>query len=581
MIHFTVTAQLRFVRRPQALLLALATFACLFTASLRTATAYEFTLQGATIADIQQAFDGGFTSEQLVQMYLNRIAAYDDAGPGLNAVLSVNPRALDEARALDAERWLTGPRGPLHGVPVLLKDNLQYAPLPTTAGSAALADSQPLADAFVVRRLIDAGAIVLGKTNLDELAITGAGYSSIAGVIRNPYRPTRTSGGSSGGTGAAVAANFATFGLGTDTGGSIRTPCSFQGLACIRPTRGLVSIDGVVPFTPTRDAVGPMARTVADAAAALGVLAGYDPHNPTFTTAVPAPAVQFDQFHSDYTQFLDAHALNGARLGVITNFLGEANGVDPGITQSTLAAIAAMRARGADIIDVTLDDDFLSAVAATYRAERLYEQKQYLDAYLSGLGPSQPHSITELQQRLASPSIADSETPSIIMPSLELANSADRTEIDAAYAENAVATTSTLRQSLIDTLDSLQLDALIFPTVNIYASPAFGEEDPTYTAYRLTAPVRPVELASSLGLPDITVPIGLDPWGLPATLSMTGRPYSEPTLVGLAFSLEQATLAGSTPSYTPSLPGESVPEPALALGFLWVSMMGVMMSLRR
>jgi len=168
-----------------------------------------------------------------------------------------------------------------------------------------------------------------------------------------------------------------------------------------------------------------------------------------------------------------------------------------------------------------------------------------------------------------------------VIPTLEWSDSADRTAIDADYAQAAVAATPGLRQSLLDTLDLLQLDALVFPTTNVYARPAFGEEDPTYTNYTATAAARAVELASSLGLPDITVPIGLDPWGLPATLSMTGRPYSESRLVGLAYSLEQATLTGSTPSYTPALPGESVPEPALALGFLWVTMMGVMISLRR
>jgi amidase len=250
--------------------------------------AFDFQLEEATIAHINEAFDEGvLTSEQLVQLYLNRITTYDDAGPRINSVLSLNSQALDLARTLDIERQQTGPRSLLHGIPILLKDNHDTLDMPTTGGSVALADSIPADDAFAVKLLKDAGAIILGKAEMDEYAISGGGYSSIGGSTLNPYRLTRTSAGSSGGTGAAIAANFAVFGMGSDTGGSIRTPCSFQGLVCIRPTRGLVSLDGVIPFVMSRDAIGPMARTVADAATALSILAEYDGNNPTLTTPIP------------------------------------------------------------------------------------------------------------------------------------------------------------------------------------------------------------------------------------------------------------------------------------------------------
>ena len=207
------------------------------------ADAAVFELEEATIAEINQAFDAGaLTSTQLVQLYLNRIATYDDSGPFINSVLTINPDALAIAAELDLERQLYGPRSPLHGIPILLKDNHDTVDMPTTGGSDALAGSRPPDDAFVVQRLRDAGAIIFGKAEMDEFAISGSGYSSLGGFTLNPYNFNRQSGGSSGGTGAAIAANFAVLGTGSDTGGSIRTPCSFQGLACIRPTRGLVSL---------------------------------------------------------------------------------------------------------------------------------------------------------------------------------------------------------------------------------------------------------------------------------------------------------------------------------------------------
>ena len=528
--------------------------------------ATSFVLEEATISSINKAFDEGIlTSETLTQLYLNRIATYDDAGIKINSVLTVNPLALDIARELDLERQLSGPRSPLHGIPILLKDNHDTYDLPTTGGSAALAGSVPDNDAFAVDLLRDAGAIILGKAEMDEFAISGGGYSSIGGATLNPYRLTRTSAGSSGGTGAAIASNFAVFGTGSDTGGSIRTPCSFQSLVCIRPTRGLVSLDGIIPFVLSRDAIGPMARTVEDAAIALGVLAEYDPNNPTLTTAIDEPPVQLDKFYDDYTQFLDSDALNGARLGIVRNYVGNANGVDPEITQLVENAIDTMESLGATVVDVSFDNDFLRTMSRTYGNAIPVEQKIYLEEYLATLDASYPKTIDALINVLSTPPISTSSTPSSILGTLRNTrdNGSSTTGLNN-YQINSVNATPVVRSTLLNTLDTQNLDAFIFPTVNTFARSAFGTTDPTFVNPPGTsAPVRQVEFASSSGLPDITVPAGFGQLGLPFTISFTGRPYDESTLLGLAYAFEQETRFRRPSPLLAPLAGETilVPEP--------------------
>ena len=290
-------------------------------AGVTTAGGQTVDVTAATIEDLNRAFDDGtLTSEQLVERYLARIAAYDDAGPALNAVIALNPNAVERARELDAERRSGGPRSPLHGIPVVLKDNLDTADLPTTAGSVLLAGSLPPDDAFLVRKLREAGAIVLAKVNMSEFASGGA-MSSLGGRTRNPHDLVRSPGGSSGGTGAAIAAAFAQVGLGTDTGGSVRSPSTSNGIAGLKPTLGLMSRDGIVPLALSFDTAGPMARHVYDVAAALGVMTGVDP-------ADGATAASRDRFETDYTQYLDADALAGARIGVARDFLGQDGDVD-------------------------------------------------------------------------------------------------------------------------------------------------------------------------------------------------------------------------------------------------------------
>src|SRR6188768_1413128 len=272
-------------------------------------------LDQATIADVNAAFaKGTLTSEQLVQMFLARIDAYDRKGPALRAVLTINPKAIETARAMDAERKTKGPRSPLHGVPIVLKDNIDTADLPTTGGSVMLEGSIPPDDAFVVKKLRAAGAVIIAKTNLSEFASGGA-HSSLGGQTLNPHDLTRTPSGSSGGTGAAIAAAYAPLGMGTDTGGSIRGPSTSNGIVGLKPTHGLLSRDGIIPLSLSFDTGGPMARSVYDVAAALGIMTGVD-------TADAATKKSEGKFLTDYTKGLDANSLKGARIGIARDFLG-------------------------------------------------------------------------------------------------------------------------------------------------------------------------------------------------------------------------------------------------------------------
>src|SRR5438034_7419030 len=309
--------------------------------NLCAASAKDINLDAATIADLNATFNAGtLTSEKLVQLCIARIQAYDREGPSLHAVMTLNPKALETARALDAERKAKGPRSPLHGIPVVLKHNHNYLNPPTTDGSSLLEGSIPPADAFLVKKLRDAGAIVLAKVNLSEFASGGA-HSSLGGQSLNPHDLTRTPSGSSSGTGVAIAAGYAPLGMGTDTGGSIRGPSTVNGIVGLKPTHGLLSRSGIIPLALSFDTGGPMGRSVYDVAAGLGVMTGVDPDD-------EATRKSEGTFQTAYTKSLRADALKGARIGVARDFLGADEDVDWVVD----AAIAAMRAAGATMIDV-------------------------------------------------------------------------------------------------------------------------------------------------------------------------------------------------------------------------------------
>ncbi|MEM7717499.1 MAG: amidase family protein, partial [Cyanobacteria bacterium P01_A01_bin.68] len=352
-------------------------------ASMGISQTSNFPVEEATIAEINKAFDAGtLTSEELVKVYLNRIEAFDKQGTSINSIITINPEALETAAALDVERELSGARSPLHGIPIVLKDNIDTFDLPTSAGSLILENSIPPDDAFVVQELRKAGAIILGKTNLDELARGAEGLSSVGGQTLNPYALNRVPGGSSAGTAAAVASNFATVGLGTETGVSIRNPAANNNLVGIAPTEGLVSRDGTVPISFTQDRVGPLTRTVTDAAITLDIIAGFDESDPVTENSIGKIP------EAGYTSLLSTKALEDARIGVFRDLFRSGT-----VHQESLAiienAIEDFEAQGATIIDnVSLGFDLFDFLDDA--RVNIYEYKVALNDYLESLGSDAP-----------------------------------------------------------------------------------------------------------------------------------------------------------------------------------------------
>lgn len=516
------------------------------------ALAATFQLEEATVSSINRAFDAGaLTSQELVQLYLNRIEAYDDKGPSLNSIITINPDALEVAAALDLERQTTGARSLLHGVPILLKDNYDTFDLPTSAGATVLQNSIPPDDAFVVDRLRDAGAIILGKTNLDEFARGSSGLSSVGGQTKNPYALDRVPGGSSGGTGASISANFATIGLGTETGVSIRNPAANNSLVGIASTEGLVSRGGVVPLSFTQDRTGPLARTVTDAAIVLDIIAGFDPSDPVTAKSIgQIPA-------GGYTSLLDKDALAGARIGVFRDLFRSGPIHEEGLAVIE-TAITDMKAQGATIVDdVTLGFDVFGFLANS-RVNNL-EFKFALNDYLESLGPDAPvKSLTEI--------IEDGRYLPRLEGGLIGSDAVESLENNPVYDE-LIARRSFLRNETLKVMDALDLDAIVYPMKTVPPG-VIGQPDPESDN----------PFTSIAGLPGIVVPAGYTSAGLPIGIEFSGRPFSEAELLGLSYSYEQATQNRRTPSLFPSLAGEtieyeSVPEPgvAIALGVFGLS----------
>lgn len=481
----------------------------------------------ASVADLQEAMQRGrATSVSLTRAYLARIAAYDQAGPRLNAILRVNPRALADAAERDAERRAGTVRGPLHGIPVILKDNYDTGDLPTTAGSLALANSQPARDGFVVQRLRAAGAIVLAKANMHELAAGITNISSLGGQTRNPYDPARCPGGSSGGTGAAIAASFATIGWGSDTCGSIRIPSAFGALVGLRPTIGLVSRTGIMPLSHTQDIGGPLARSARDLALALDVSIGEDPADSTTVTGLARFRATGATSATPFTDALGAATLQGARIGLFAPYFRD---TDPEIADSVRAALAVMRARGATIVELTMPEfDTLLANTSVINMETKHDLAAYLatvpNAPARTLGEivSRGHFDRELEVRFRS---ADT------FPALP--NAAHTTTL---------ARQAALRARMEHLLDSLRLDAVAYPTVR--QKPVFpGQVQPGSTC----------PLGAQSGLPSIAMPAGFTADGLPVSLELLGKAFSDVRLVQLAYAFEQTAPRRQAPSTTPAL----------------------------
>jgi amidase len=524
-----------------------ALLAAALLAAPAAARAQTVGLSGATIAELNRAFDAGaLTSEALVQMYLDRIQAYDQQGPALNAMLFVNPKALEQARALDAERKARGPRSPLHGIPVVLKDNIDTGDMPTTGGSLILKGSIPPDDAFFVKKLRDAGAIILGKNNLSELA-SGATMSSVHGAMKNPHDVARTPSGSSGGTGVAIAAAYAQIGFGTDTGGSVRGPSTSNGVVGMKPTHGLISHDGIIPLSLTFDMAGPMARSVADIAAVLNVVAAVDPADETTTK-------QEGKVPEDYTQSLRADALRGARIGIARQFMGRDAEVDWVIE----AALETMRKQGATIVDVRYPEWLLTAKEQWYTTIRWPDFKAQIEEYLATLEPGYPKTLEEMiersQQLVAT--TPEGGVPNPVRWNLFKQELASGELTDYEYVAMRDHGLPLMRAIVDGMLQEQNLDAIVYPTSSsrpgLAASGAGGGGGgPSGT-----------NILSMTGYPDLIVPAGFTSDRLPVGISFVGTAFSEPRLLGLGYAFEQATRARRDPVLTPALPRERIRIPA-------------------
>jgi len=491
-----------------------------------------FKLEEATVAGVHRAFrSGALTAVKLVEMCLERIEACDRKGPRLNAVITVNPKARKEAARLDAKFRKTGPAGPLHGIPVLLKDNVNTKDMPTTGGSKSLEGYVPPKDAFITKRLRDAGAILLAKANLHEFAVWGETVSSMLGQTLNPYDLTRTPGGSSGGTGAGLAAGYGILGIGTDTVNSIRSPASACSLVGIRPTIGLVSRDGIIPYSFTQDAAGPMARTVADAAAMLGVLAGYDPGD-------PATAWSIGHVERDYTRHLRKDGLRGKRIGILRSFFGT-RPVHEEVNAVSRKAIADCRRLGAAMVELSTPDLDSGAIVSDISVH-LYDLRPDLDSYLGDPKAGTP--VKSLGAIIASgkyhPGIEKN-----IMEAMAL-------QRDAAYFER-LAKRAKLQERVMALMAGKRLDALVFPHQKRPVVPV-GESQVE----------RNGSLGSVTGFPSIVVPGGFTrptetaAIGVPVGIEFLGRPWTEGLLIEIGYAYEQGTKNRRPPVTTPKLAGE-------------------------
>jgi amidase len=499
------------------------------------AKAFEF--DESTIADLQRRMTAGeISAHSLTQAYLSRIREIDSrniqSSPGLNAVIEVNPDTLAIAAALDKERKAKGPRGPMHGMPVLIKDNIDTADhMQTTAGSLALVGSKPAQDSGVARKLREAGAVILGKTNLSEWANISSshstsGWSGRGGQTHNPYALDRNPCGSSSGTGAGVSANLCTVGVGTETDGSIVCPSSANGIVGIKPTLGLISRAGIIPISHSQDTSGPMARTVRDAAVLLGALAGSDPRD-------PATADANAKMQKDYTQFLDPNGLKGARIGVARKYFGFSDSVDALMNH----LIDEMKSAGAVIVDPA-DLESFGKFDDTELLVLMYELKADLNAYLASRPDAQVHTLADViafNERNK-----DKEMPyfgqDLFLKAQEKGPLMEKEYVAAVAANHKLS-----REDGIDgVMDKFHLDALVAPT----GGPAWLTDlvDGDHSGGGSS------NAAAVAGYPNINVPAGFI-FGLPVGISFFGRAWSEPALLKIAYGFEQLVTARQAPQF--------------------------------
>jgi amidase len=523
----TVRTRTRLVTLPVAIL-GIATF----VAGAQPGQA-TFHLQEATIASVRDALMAGrVTCAQLTRLYLDRIAAYDRRGPALHAIITVNPKAMETAAEMDRQ-YKANPSGtgPLHCIPIILKDNFNTFDLPTTGGHAGMKNSQPPADAFTVAKMRKAGALILAKANMSEFARGGMSLSSLGGQTRNPYDLTRTPGGSSGGTGAALAANFGVVGTGSDTGQSIRSPASANSLVGIRPTRGLVSRSGVMPNSQTQDEIGPIARTVTDAALLLDVMAGYDAGD-------PITAFGRGRIPKSYAHLLRNDALKGARIGVMTNLFGNAER-HRDVNRVMAGVFSRMESLGATVVRFDLPEyETLESSVGT----STFEARTVMDQYLSALGPGAP--VKTFAQLVAAKS-------SVVQKTLEDELAVVDGMNGQAYKDRML-NRDRLRFAVAKKFADLNLDAIIYPLQKILVVPVTADDQTE----------RNGTLSNGTGFPAVTFPAGFSapsasaPLGVPVGAELLGLDYTEDKLLAYVYAFEQATGVRKSPVSTPPLPGE-------------------------
>ena len=527
-----------------------------------SASESAFKLEETTIAEIQEAVAArALSSEKLVELYLARIAAYDRAGPRLNSIMYVNPNAKVEAAALDKERADTGPRGPLHGIPVLLKDNIDIANIPTTNGSAVMKEAIPAEDSSIAKALRAAGAVILGKTAMGEFA--GGSYNSVRGQTLNPYNVKRSTGGSSSGSAAAISANFGVLAIGTDTSTSVRGPSSYTGIVGMRPTTGLISRAGIAPKNLNFDSAGPMARNVTDLALMMNVLAFRDSKDPK-SVEVWGQIEKIDPTAKngvDFTKALDRDAFRGRKLGVLRDLFEG----DPEINALAEKAIATMKELGATTVDIRLDAGFIEAHLKSgirkTRALSDYRFRQDWEQYLATFkSPKVPKTVAEFvkvyEEEIApSPLPVEDSVMSLLKTSL-------KTSTDAPEYKDFIE--NTMPQATAEKLAVFEnhgVDALVFPYLPTFAqpikNPIYVIDDPTFV--NSDAPV-PATMSgySSVGFPSIVVPMGFGTQGLPMNITFFGKPYDEKKIIGFAYAYEQATKMRRPSKLVPPLKGESI-----------------------
>jgi amidase len=498
-----------------------------------------FELDEIDLAALQRSMESGArTARSITELYLQRIEELNRQGPDLRAIIETNPDAVAAADELDAERAAGNVRGPLHGIPVVVKDNIDTADrMSTTAGALALAGNIAQQDAWVSKRLRDAGAILLGKANLSEWANfrslrSSSGWSGRGGQARNPYSLDRNPSGSSSGSGVAVSANLCPVAIGTETNGSIISPASVSGIVGIKPTVGLVGRSGIIPISHSQDTAGPMARTVRDAALLLGVLTGVDPRD-------GATQASAGNSHDDYTTFLDPDGLRGARIGVVRSTMGYHEGVDRVMAE----AIARMRAGGATVIDV--DRVITAEVGDDEYKVLLYEFKDGVNRYLAGM----PSSVTV---RTLEDVIAFNETNAgEAMPYFGQEILLDAQATTGLSAPEYVQALANVRRASRDegidrALTDHRLDAMIAPSESATWTTDLVNGDRYISRGDGYGP------AAMAGYPSVTVPMGFV-WGLPVGLCFFGRAWAEPTLLRLAYAFEQATQHRTPPSFAEAL----------------------------